>query len=331
MPVRFLIIRFSSIGDIVLTTPVIRCVKEQVEDAEIIYLTKKAFEPVLANNPYIDFLLLYDGDISKTLEEAEKLRPDYILDLHHNLRTLRLKKSLHIPSFSFHKLNLEKWLLVNFKFNRMPDKHIVDRYLETAAVFNVKNDGKGLDYFLGEKDRHLPKEIKSQIPSRFIAMVIGAGHETKKATDEKLAAIADLLELPLVLLGSEGDAEKAARIRKLSTRNLILDLTGKISLNTSAYLVELSTLVITHDTGLMHIASAFKKPVLSLWGNTVPELGMYPYLADPDSRIFEVMGLSCRPCSKIGFERCPKKHFRCMNDLDEKAIASYANELAKRK
>ncbi len=331
MPVRFLIIRFSSIGDIVLTTPVIRCVKEQVENAEIIYLTKKIFEPVLVNNPHIDSLLLYDGDIQKILDEAEKLSPDYILDLHYNLRTYRLKKSLKLPSFSFNKLNFEKWLLVNFRINRMPEKHIVDRYLETAKVFDVKNDGKGLDYFLSEADRGLSSEIKNRLPTRFIAMVIGAGHETKKATDQKLAGIADLLELPVVLLGSKGDKEKAERIRKLVRLNPILDLTGKTSLNQSAHLVELSTLVITHDTGLMHIASAFKKPVLSLWGNTVPELGMFPYMADPESRIFEVKGLSCRPCSKIGFERCPKKHFRCMNDLDEKSIATYANELARRK
>jgi ADP-heptose:LPS heptosyltransferase len=106
-----------------------------------------------------------------------------------------------------------------------------------------------------------------------------------------------------------------------------MNAVGKYNINQSASLIRQSKLVITHDTGLMHIAAAFKKKILSVWGHTIPEFGMYPYLPDPDSRIFETRGLKCRPCTKIGKAECPKGHFRCINDIDNDAIASAANEL----
>ena len=102
---------------------------------------------------------------------------------------------------------------------------------------------------------------------------------------------------------------------------------GRFSINQSASLVQQARVVITPDTGLMHIAAAFKKKIISVWGNTIPEFGMFPYLPDKDSRIIQVEGLSCRPCSKIGYSSCPKKHFRCMNDIDEKQLAELAKNL----
>ena len=325
--VRFLIIRFSSIGDIVLTTPVVRCLKEQMKDAEIHYLTKKQYGNLLENNPYIDKLWLFDGKNMAELIHALRYRHiDYIIDLHHNLRTQRIKNKLRILSFSFNKLNYAKWLMVNFKKNKLPDLHIVDRYLETLSVFGIVNDGKGLDYFPGNDWAVFPE--KTSLPSAFIALVIGAQHYTKKVPAEKLAELTVNLNLPVVILGGTGDVEEAHKIVEKSPGKNIIDLTGKISLDNSAWLVSRANVVITHDTGLMHIAAAYQKKILSIWGNTIPEFGMYPYHASPESRIYEVKGLSCRPCSKIGFQQCPKKHFRCMMDQDIDGIAAYANALA---
>ena len=130
MAVKYLIIRFSSIGDIVLTTPIIRCLKTQVEDAEVHYLTKPAFAPLLSNNPYIDKLITLKESLSNTIKEVREEQYDYIIDLHHNLRTYIIKNKTGILTFSFPKLNFKKALLVNFKINRLPDVHIVDRYFE---------------------------------------------------------------------------------------------------------------------------------------------------------------------------------------------------------
>src|SRR4051812_16746459 len=117
---KFLIIRFSSIGDIVLTTPVIRCLKQQVADAEVHYLTKNSFKEIIESNPYVDKLHLLRNDFDGMIDELKKEKFDYIIDLHHNLRTLKVKKALGIPAHSFNKLNLKKWLLTAIKINLLP-------------------------------------------------------------------------------------------------------------------------------------------------------------------------------------------------------------------
>ena len=326
--VKFLIIRFSSIGDIVLTTPVIRCLKKQVEGAVIHYVTKRSFKDVLKANPYIDKLWLFDDNMNDLSSRLLEENYDHIIDLHNSLRSGILKRKLKLPSFTVNKLNLEKWLMVNLKINRLPDRHIVDRYMDTLHFFDVNNDHEGLDYFLTGDDCKLPLEVSSSLPDKFLSLVIGAKHFTKKAPPEKLAEICDKLKLPVLILGGPDDNASAERLVKLSSNKKLINLCGKLHLNQSAHLVKRSGLVISHDTGLMHIAAAFKKKIISIWGNTIPEFGMYPYLPDDQSVIFEVNGLSCRPCSKIGFSKCPRKHFKCMLDHDANAIAEVANRIA---
>lgn len=299
-----------------------------MKEVEIHYLTKFKYKQILEGNPYIDKLWLYDNNLKELIRELKFTHFDFIIDLHRNLRTERIKRQLSLVSFSFNKLNFEKWLMVNFKKNRLPDKHIVDRYMDTLKVFDVANDGGGLDYFIDEiKDKPSINVLK-KLPPEYIAMAIGAQHFTKKMPSDQLAALCNLLKLPIVLLGGKSDEKAATEILLQSRKKKILDLTGKISLNSSAWIVKNSKFVISHDTGIMHIAAAFKKKIISLWGNTIPEFGMYPYLPDPASRIFEVNGLSCRPCSKIGFSECPKKHFKCMKNQDIIAIADFANSLS---
>src|SRR5665811_495333 len=153
---KFLIIRFSSIGDIVLTTPVVRCLRKKFPDAQIHYLTKQSFASIVLTNAYINKVHVFKDDMDAIIEELKKENFDYIIDLHHNLRTLRIKQVLKkIKSFSFNKLNIQKWVFVNFKINIMPDKHIVDRYMETVKSLGVVNDGLGLDYFIPVSYTHL--------------------------------------------------------------------------------------------------------------------------------------------------------------------------------
>lgn len=321
-PLKILVIRFSSIGDIVLTTPVIRCLKLQ-KNAEIHYLTKKAFKDVLIHNPYIDRLHFLNEDWKEMVSALKSERFDLVIDLHHNLRTLRLKSALGVKSYSFDKLNFEKWLLVNLKIDRMPKMHIVDRYLATTASLGVVNDQSGLDYFLDEQtDRVAAGRLPESHRNGFIGFVIGAQHATKRLPKEKIREICISVNKPVILLGGKGDSETA----EFASRDLghVYNACGLFSLNESAYLVSIAEKIITHDTGLMHIAAAFKKEILAIWGNTVPEFGMYPYLGDKTVN-YEVKGLPCRPCSKIGFDKCPRGHFKCMNLQDIKAITAHLN------
>lgn len=324
--VRFLILRFSSIGDIVLTTPVVRCLKQQMPDAEIHYITKPQFKSLLENNPYIDKVHILKESFTETIQELKYEHFDYIIDLHRNIRTARLKNRLKIISFSFNKLNWEKWLLVNFKKNKLPDIHIVDRYLETLKIFDIVNDNKGLDYFIPPEDEIDPSSISDELKKGYVAVVVGAYHNTKKLTKNKIISICQKLNAPIVLLGGPGDKQEGEEIKN-AVGNNIYNACGVFNINQSASLVKQANVILTPDTGLMHIASAFKKKVISVWGNTVPEFGMYPYLPDSESEIMEIKGLSCRPCTKIGFKECPKKHFKCINNLDEDYIAQKLNQL----
>lgn len=321
--VKFLVVRFSSIGDIVLTTPVVRCLKTQVEDAVVHYLVKKQYESIIKDNPYIDKIYSLDSSFNKLVKKLKKEHYHYIIDLHKNLRTLRLKTQLRILTFTFNKLNFKKWLLVNFKINRLPDIHIVDRYFKSVEVFDVRNDGKGLDYFIGKGDVIDINKSGAGIDYGYIAFAIGSRHFTKQLPVDKIISLCNKIGYPVVLLGGNEDFDKG-EIIKNSASIKVVNYCGKISINQSASIVREAQLVISHDTGLMHIAAAFKKKIISIWGNTVPEFGMYPYLPDRKSRIIEINGLSCRPCSKLGYKKCPKKHFKCMLNINENEIAEIA-------
>lgn len=317
--IKFLIIRFSSIGDIVLTTPVVRNLKQQVENVEIHYITKPQFKSILESNPYVDKVHVLKKSLKETVNELKYEHFDYVIDLHRNIRTARFKNRLKTISFSFDKLNKEKWMLVNFKKNNLPDTHIVDRYIDTLKVFDVKNDEQGLDYFIPEKDEVDLKSISEELINGYVGVVVGAYHNTKKLTKEKIIAICKQIDKPILLLGGPDNKEEGEEIKNSIGRN-IYNTCGAYNINQSASLVKQANIILTPDTGLMHIASAFKKKIISVWGNTVPEFGMYPYMPHPDSEIIEIKDLKCRPCSKIGFTQCPKKHFKCINDLDEDYI-----------
>lgn len=327
---KFLIIRFSSIGDIVLTTPVVRCLKKQLPDSEIHFLTKQSFGTIVENNPYIDKVHLLAHSWETVVHELKQENYDYIIDLHHNLRTLRLKKDLGVKSFPFNKLNIRKWIYTNFKWNTMPDVHIVDRYMKTVESFGAVNDGEGLDYFIPAKDEIRQKDIPASHQLGYIGIVIGAAHYTKKLPVDKLKELCSKIDHPLILLGGKEDNEIGKQITSIDPIR-IYNACGKFNLNESADLVRKSKLIITHDTGLMHIAAAFRKKIISVWGNTVPEFGMHPYYGNQtvQNSQFEINGLRCRPCSKIGYAKCPRGHFKCMNQISTDAVAETAKHFLK--
>ena len=325
MPVKFLIVRLSSIGDIVLTTPVIRCLKQQVKGAEIHFLTKKQFVPVISANPYIDRIHEFES-IGKTLRTLKKENFHYIIDLHNNIRSAIIKSQMPAISFSFNKLNIEKWLLTRFGKDILPNVHIVDRYLETLKLFDVVNDGRGLDYFIPPEDELNRADLPKPFCDEFVVFSIGANHATKRLPTEMITSLCKEMKLPVILAGNSEESAVAQTVSDACGK-MVLNGCGKYNINQSASLVRQADLMISHDTGLMHVAAAFKKKIISVWGNTIPRFGMSPYMAHPESAIFEVGGLKCRPCSKLGYRKCPKKHFRCMTDQNIKEIAEYVCKL----
>lgn len=327
---RFLIIRFSSMGDIVLTTPVIRCLKKAYPDAEIHYLTKPGFASILKDNPYISTVWEWQEDSKSLLNELKTLHFDQVIDLHHNLRSWRVKIALGRPSQSFNKLNIEKYLWVRFRINRLPKLHIVDRYLETLRSLDVKNDFEGLDYFIPACDEIALRSLPEPFNQGYIALVAGALKGTKRMPDAQLLQICRGLNQAVIVLGGKAEMQTGEFLEQ-EGNGRVLNRCGMLNLNGSASLIRQSRSVISHDTGLMHIAAAFKKPIVSIWGNTIPEFGMTPYYPKLDVAEYraEVKDLTCRPCSKIGFDRCPKGHFSCMVKQDIPEIVSQALEMSK--
>ena len=314
---KILILRFSSIGDIVLTTPLIRCLKKQYPEYEIHYATKDTYKGIVSSNPYLSKVHTLKDDLNELVKELAEEKFDFVIDLHHNIRTQILKMRLRVKSESVNKLNFEKWLLTQFKIDKLPKyNHIVDRYLYTVKSLGIVNDNEGLDYFMPAKDQIDIKASYPELTNEFIAIAIGAKFATKRLPYPKIVEICNQIEMPIVLLGGLDDLARGEEIMHKSTNRQIVNACGKLNLNQSASMVSQAKIVVTHDTGLMHIAAAFKKDIVSIWGNTVPELGMYPYVPGREFKVVQVEGLDCRPCSKIGYKKCPKGHFDCMQKID---------------
>ncbi|MEM6967529.1 MAG: glycosyltransferase family 9 protein [Bacteroidota bacterium] len=321
---KVLIIRFSSIGDIVLTTPVVRCVQQQL-GVEVHYLTKSSFRSLLEDNPYVDSIFTIEKKVSEVLHQLKQQNYDAIVDLHKNLRSQRIRWGLPVPYFTFDKINWEKWLMVNFKVNRLPAVHIVHRYMKAVAPLGVVYDGEGLEPLIFE-----PTADQSCAYSAAgkIVFAVGGAHATKRLPTEKIIAICQGIKFPILLIGGKEDATIGEKIVLFLQRKDVINLCGKTNLKESALLIRQAQKVITHDTGMMHIAAAFQKQIISIWGNTIPEFGMYPFYKKgvKNNVSFQVKNLPCRPCSKIGFKACPKGHFRCMEEMDIQSIIACANQ-----
>lgn len=319
---KILVIRFSSMGDIIYTTPVVRCLKKQLPDAEVHFITKPAFKYIYDNNPYVDKLLMLKPSLNETIKDIEAEGYDHIVDLHNNLRTAIIKLRTRIPSSTYRKQALRKWLSLKLNLKLVPPVHLVDRYMKAVKVLGVKNDDQPIDYYI-KAEHQLSKLLPPSHQGGFVAFIIGATHFTKRMPNDKIINICKEINLPIVLLGgndvkANGDEIAAAIGEK------VYNACGITSLDESVFLVSKADKVIGFDTGLTHIAEAFDRPIVSVWGGTVPELlGVQPY------KVKEVLvsgvDIECRPCSKFGLPACPLGHFKCMRNIDESEITEFVN------
>ena len=321
---KFLVIRFSSIGDIVLASPVLRCLKKQIQTSEVHFLTKSSFKAVTIANPYIDKFFYFDTNIDSVIDQLKDEEYDYIIDLHNNFRSNKVKRALGAKSYTIDKLNLQKLLLTKLRIDIMPRRHITKRSLDTISHFGVKDDGAGLDYFIPEEDMVKENDIPASHHAGYIAVVIGASYHTKKLPIHKLIDLCNGIEHPIILIGGKEDADIGEKVAAAGNGK-VYNACGKFNLNESADLVRRSKLVISHDTGLQYIASALNKKVIAVWGSTSPRLDVEPYYSDgflasqkelPYENIIRMPELKCQPCSKYGNKKCPLGHFKCMEEMD---------------
>lgn len=338
---NLLVIRFSSAGDIILTSLFVRALRKRFPNATIHYLTKQEFAPLLDQSPHINRIITIAkndgisqlGVLKDTLLHQLGGRYDVVYDLHNSLRSRWFRHGVGDRVEVIKKPSLKKRLLVWFKWNLLrPTVPIPELYLAVGKRDGVANDGEGLELFTGTTAPPIPP-----LPGHLtIAFAPGARHQTKQWPPERFIELGKHLheryQARIVLFGAPQEQELCQMIADgiaastfgdvalQNTSQFIpppptpLNLAGRTSWLQTAAALDGCDVVVTNDSAMAHIAAARKRPVVVLFGPTVPEFGFAPY--GTPVRVIEVAELGCRPCSTIGRDRCPKGHFRCMMDID---------------
>ena len=314
---KFLVIRFSSIGDIVQTTPVFRCIQQKIVTAEVHFLTKKKFDVVTKHNPYINRFHYFDNNLQEIIASLKEEDFDYVIDLQRSIRSARITNALKKPCIKVKKLSFRKILLTKLKIRTGKLSHFTQRCLDTLKPFNLKDDGKGLDYFIGEEEKISINDLPATHHAGFITIVTGANYKVKRLPPEKVRQLCEIINHPVILLGGKEVYEEGEAIAA-SDPYKIYNACGTFSLNESADILQRSKLVVSNDTGFQYIACAFKKPVIAVWGATTPEIGVGPYYGSIQAEklsdnIIVQPKLWCQPCTRFGVHKCPLGHFKCMN------------------
>jgi heptosyltransferase-2 len=320
---KILIIRLSSIGDILLTTPLIRSIKKNNPLIQIDFVLKEEFFELLQNNPNLTNIHKYTKHgFEKQILTNTLISNNYelVIDLQNNLRSREIVRPLHCGILRFKKDNIKKFLLVHFKVNKLKDAHQIPvRYAETAGV---DLDSEGIDFFTANEP-----DAKLRTDEKYIGLCPGAKHFTKRWPKEYFIELGNSLESAgyrIVLFGGSEEVELCFELEKQIKNALNLCNTSILQVGAD---MKMCRAIYTNDSGLMHLASAIKVPVIAFFGSTVREFGFFPYKAK--SIQLENNNLSCRPCTHIGRKSCPKIHFKCMKEINpELAFNSLHNLLA---
>jgi lipopolysaccharide heptosyltransferase II len=333
---RILIIRLSSLGDIILTTPFLKILRQNFPDAEIDYCIKSEYKEVLAFNPNINNIIEVDNDLDfpglKSLrKKLQSNSYDLVFDLHNNLRTFYLKLFLRFKTnlFVFKKYSFRKFLLVKFKLNLMKDvPPIAERYISTLndlKEINLSQNNLHPEVYTNPEAEKKIDEILNKLKitgeEKLICIVPNAKHFTKTYPAGYYIELINKMgdDYSFLLVGKENDKKVINNIKSGTGKN-VYDLCDKLSLLELTALMKKCALVISGDTGPMHIAEAEDIPLIMIAGSSVKEFGFYPQ--SENSSVIENTGLSCRPCSHIGRESCPKVHFKCMKEIKPEKVLS---------
>ena len=341
---RLLVIRLSALGDVILTSPVLEALQKYLPDTEIHYLVKETYAAAIKNNPRVTQLHLLNDNEEDLHAKFAELDFKAVIDLQRNSVSKRIKKKINSEkTLTVDKRNIDKFQMTLLK-RKIEIPHIVSRYLDVLRPLGIPVEANEFKLEFHIPDEYLqtasvllfnspytslePTKTDSTIHAQTLewtalewtALVLGGSYRTKQWMPDLWAKLIQKINGPVILLGGKGDSEYADLVLKelASFPYPIFDAVGKQDFMISAALLAHSVRVVSHDTGLMHVAAALQKPTVALWGNTTPEIGMSPWQTPHFNA--EVKGLWCRPCSKLGFERCPLGHFNCMKKLTPETV-----------
>lgn len=315
---KILVIRFSSAGDIILTSPFLRALRRKFPDASVHFMVREDYAQLVAHSPHVDRIVrLPRGTRFRDLLKwksaiiAEEKEYDVVFDLHDSLRSRHVRVGLGRSLYRLRKPTFAKWLLVHRKIDRLqPIVPIPLRYLDVGCELGLEDDGDGLELFLG----NTPSPIVAIEERRTIGIAPGARHYTKRWPAAYFTELTGNLLADgarVVLFGSQEERVLCSEVA--AGRDGVMNLAGRIDLLQTAAAVDVCDLVITNDSAMSHIAAARRRPVVAIFGSTVQQFGFAPFRTV--SEVVENVGLYCRPCTTIGRESCPEGHFRCMREI----------------
>jgi len=315
-----LAVRFSSIGDVLLTTPLLRALRSRYPEARISVLTKPAYAPLLSHNPHVTEVLeaLPDRPLRTLARELRARRYTHLLDLHDSIRSRLLRAMVPGSWSTYPKHRLARTVLIYTKRDYYRDRRpVAQRYFDAARSLGVEPDRKRLDFFLSadaerEADSWLARAGLADRP--LIAVAPGAAHATKRWPAEHWHLLARRLledDFDMVVLGGSEDVTLAQSIAAGAPER-IMNAAGEFGLQETGALLRRARTLVSGDTGVMHMAAAVGTTVVALFGPTVRPFGFFPYT--DRAEVIE-LGLSCRPCSSKGGPRCPLGHHRCMLEI----------------
>ena len=327
---RILLVRFSSIGDILLTTPLVRALRRRLPDAQLIYVTKRAMAPLVADNPHLSQVVALEPDepLTQLAGHLRGLQPTHGLDLHGSLRSAALRLLVHCRWSGYAKRKLARTLLVATKLDvYRGNRPVAERYFEAARQLDVRPDGGPPEFFLGAAARErVARWIAERglADVRIAALAPGAAHATKRWPIGHWQALAERLRgagYRIVVLGGPEDRGAA---QQLGGRGLAESAAGEFTLQETGACLARAKVLVSGDTGVMHMATGVGTPVVALFGPTVSAFGFFPYQGR--AAVLE-QAMDCRPCSTMGTARCPLGHHRCMIDTLPDQVAAAVERL----
>ena len=333
-PPNILAVRFSSIGDILLTTPLLRAIRQTHPGARLTLLTKREYVPLLSHNPHVHRVvgLSPTRSLFSLATELRGERYSHLLDLHDNLRSRALRLLVPGRWRSYPKHRLDRALLIRAKRNRYRDRRpVAERYFSAAAGLRVLPDGGPPEFFLGPE---AGEQISAWLTSSgledeaFVAVAPGAAHATKRWPLAHWRALVDQNiadGFAVVVVGGAADAGLGAALAEGKGRR-VLNAAGLFGLQATGALLQRARALVSGDTGVMHMATGVGTSVLGLFGPTVEAFGFFPYTSR--ATVLE-LPLPCRPCTSQGGPECPLGHHRCLVDIHPQAVyAALRSELA---
>jgi heptosyltransferase-2 len=327
---RILIIQTAFLGDVILSTPLIKALRKLFPDSFISFLLIPETKKVLENNPHLNEILVYDkrkkkgvGSFLQIIIRIRERRFDLAMIPHRSMRSALLAYLSRISERIGFDKSAGSFLFTN-KVVYPLNVHEVDRNLSLLSGFNAHPTEASPELFPSPEDfsyaRKLLLDSGVREEDKIVGIAPGSVWATKRWLPERFAEVSQLLMekagVKAVFLGSEDDRKLCERIAKLM-KDKPLILAGRTDILQSAAIISFCKVILSNDSAPVHIASAMRRPVVAIFGSTSPEFGFAPY---GKGHLIIQKKMDCRPCGIHGRGECPQKHFRCIKDTTTEEV-----------